>query len=338
MSSAVESSARGYKNANVLITGGLGFIGSTLAIALVKAGARVTIVDALIPNYGGNLFNIEPVKNKVEVIYTDIRNAHLMNELVKHRDYIFNFAGTLSHVDSVIDPFTDLDINCRAQLSLLEACRQFNPKVKILFAGTRNQYGRARYLPVDETHPQVPIDINGINNIAGESYHLLYYTLHGIKATSLRLSNTYGPRHQMHHSRQGVLNWFIRQALDHETITLYGTGGQVRDTVYIDDVVRAFLLSGLSPKVWGKAFNIGAEPIDLKSFVQKVIRSAHAGRVVVGRFPPDRKKIEIGDYIADWSLAQKTFGWKPKVPFDKGIQKTIEYYRSYRMHYWNRLK
>src|SRR4030042_3367051 len=207
-----------FKDKKILITGGLGFIGSNLAIRLVELGAKVTILDALIPEFGGNKFNIFPIKNKVSLVINDMRNQKVIRRLVKNKEIIFNLAGTLSHIDSMREPFTDLDINCRAQLCLLETCRKLNDSVKIIFAGTRNQYGKAIYLPVDEKHIQEPTDINGINSIAAEKYHLLYDRIYGIRAVSLRMSNTFGPRHQMKHSRQGVLNWFIRQLLDGEII------------------------------------------------------------------------------------------------------------------------
>src|SRR4030042_7200301 len=232
-----------YHKKKILITGGLGFIGSTLAIKLVQWGARILLVDSMIPEYGGNLFNIEPICKKVKINYSDIRDTHSMNNLVGDKDIIFNLAGTLSHIDSMTDPMTDLEINCRAQLSFLESCRKFNPEVKIIFAGTRNQYGKARYLPVDENHPMEPTDINGINNIAAEKYHLMYTAVYGMKTVSLRLTNTFGPRHQMKHSRQGVLNWFIRQIIEGETVSLYGDGKQIRDVNYINDVVEAMLVA-----------------------------------------------------------------------------------------------
>ena len=323
-----------YKNKKVLITGGLGFIGSTLAIELVKYGAKVTIIDSLIPQYGGNLFNIDPVKNKVNINISDVRDRHSMNYLVQGQDIMFNLAGTLSHVDSMQDPFTDLEINCVSQLSILEACRNNNPEIKIIYAGTRNQYGKAQYLPVDEKHPIEPTDINGINCNAGEDYHILYNNVYSIKACSLRLTNTFGPRHQMKHPRQGVLNWFIRQLIDGEEIKLYGTGNQIRDINYIDNVVNAFLMAGASDKVWGEVFNLGGIPVSLKDFVKEAIKVNKRGKYRVVGFPEERKKIEIGDYVADYSKISKALGWKPKTKLADGIKKTIEYYKKYKKLYW----
>lgn len=323
-----------YKGKRVLITGGLGFVGSTLAHRLVPLGAKVTIVDSMIPHYGGNFFNIEGIRDKVTVNIADVRDRFSMNFLVRDQDIIFNMAGTLSHVDSMRDPFTDLEINCKAQLSLLESCRNFNPKVKILFAGTRNQYGRAKYSPVDENHPMIPIDVNGINNIAGEWYHILYNNIYGIQACSLRMVNCFGPRHQMKHPRQGVLNWFIRQIIDGEKVKLFGTGEQIRDTNFVDDVVEAFLVTGASDKVNGEAFNLGGIPVSLKEFVEKAIEINGQGEYEIVPFPADRKPIEVGDYIADYGKIKKTLGWEPKANLEDGIKKTLDYYKKHKEHYW----
>lgn len=331
-----ESYSDKYRGKKILITGGLGFIGSNLAIRLVKLKAKVLIIDSLIPKYGGNWFNIEPIKNKVRVNISDIRDRYSLDYLVRQQEIIFNLAGTLSHVDSMTDPFADLEINCVSQLSILEACRKNNPEVKIIFAGTRNQYGKAKYLPVNEKHPLEPTDINGINNLAGEWYHLLYNNVYGIRTCSLRMTNTFGPRHQMKHPRQGVLNWFIRQIIDREEIKLWGSGKQIRDTNYIDDVVEALLLVGTSnsKKVWGQAFNLGGTPISLEGFVQKLIKIAGKGRYRTIPYPPDKKPIEIGDYIADWNKIKNAVGWQPKVSLDQGIKKTLRYYQRYQSYYW----
>ena len=319
---------------NILITGGLGFIGSTLAIAEVKRGSRVVVVDALLPDYGGNRFNVKNIEKEIEIKIGDIRNKSLMEKLIKNQDIIYSLAGTLSHVDSMTDPFTDLEINCVSQLTLLEACRKYNPEAKILFAGTRNQYGRAKYLPVDENHPMEPVDVNGINNIAAEWYYRLYHNIHGLWTCSLRLTNTFGPRHQMKHSRQGVLNWFLRQLLDGDKIRLYGTGQQIRDVNYVDDAVRAFMLAADSDKANGEVFNLGGEGVSLKKFVEIAIATMGRGKYEVVPFTPDRKVIEVGDYIADWSKIKKTLGWKPRMSLKEGIKRTIEYYRKFKNRYW----
>lgn len=330
----INKSLKFYQKKRVLVTGGLGFIGSTLAMKLVDLGARVTIIDSLISSYGGNLFNIKNYEKKLQINISDVRDKFSFNYLIKNKDVLFNLAGTLSHVDSMKNPFTDLEINCNAQLSILESCRQFNPKIRIIYAGTRNQYGKPLCSPVDENHPLNPTDINGINCIAGESYHLLYYKIYKIKSCSLRMTNTFGPRHQMKHSRQGVLNWFIRKIIDGETVKIYGDGSQIRDTNYVDDVVNAFLLAGSSRKSWGHIFNLGGTPISLKNFVKKVIKINKKGKYQFVPFPPGRRKIEIGNYSADYSKIKKILGWKPKTSIERGIKKTLNFYKKYKKHYW----
>jgi len=323
-----------YKGKNVLITGGLGFIGSTVALRLAGFGARVTAIDSLIPEYGGNLFNLDPVKGVVTVNISDVRDRSSINYLVKGQDYLFNLAGTLSHIDSMRDPFTDLEINCVSQLRILEACRENNPQIKIVFAGTRGQYGQACYLPVDEEHPLHPADVNGINNNAGENYHLLYSKVHGIKACSLRLTNSYGPRHQMRHARQGVLNWFVRQVIDGQKIRIFGDGSQIRDTNYIDDVVDAMLLAMVTPETDGEVYNLGGEPLSLIQFVEDLIRQNGDGDYELVEFPGDLKSIEIGDYVASHEKFSRLTGWQPKVSLAEGLGATLQYYRKHKEHYW----
>lgn len=257
-----------------------------------------------------------------------------MNYLVQGQDCIFNLAGTLSHIDSMKDPFTDLEINCVAQLSILESCRRYNPQVKILFAGTRGQYGKVDYLPADEKHPMHPTDVNGINNIAGEWYHILYNNIYGIRACSLRLTNTFGPRHQMKHPRQGIINWFIRQIIDGTKIEIYGDGKQIRDTNYVDDVAEAMLLAMGSEETNGEVYNLGGFPINLKDIVEKIIKIYGNGEYELIPFPPESKKIEIGDYIADYSKFKKTVGWVPKIDINEGLKRTFEYYEKYKQYYW----
>jgi len=329
-------SIKNYRDKEVLITGGLGFLGSTLALRLAAEGARVTVIDSLVPDYGGNLFNIEPMKDVIRVNISDVRDRSSINYLVKGKDYLFNLAGTLSHIDSMRDPFTDLEINCVSQLRILEACRENNPGIKIVFAGTRGQYGKACYQPVDEQHPLHPTDVNGINNNAGESYHLLYNEVYGIRACSLRLTNTYGPRHQMKHHRQGVLNWFIRQIIDGDKVRIFGSGGQIRDTNYVDDVVNALLLAMVCDATDGEVYNIGGEPVSLEQFVRTLIAVNGSGEYELVEFPTDLKSIEIGDYYASFVKFTEATGWKPKVPLEEGIAITLNYYRNFKEHYWRR--
>lgn len=323
-----------YYGKEVLITGGLGFIGSNLAIELVKLGAKVTLVDSLVPQYGGNVFNISSIKEQVKINISDVRDKFSIDYLVQGKDIMFNLAGTLSHVDSMTDPFTDLEINVSSQLSILESCRLHNQNIKIVYAGTRNQYGKAQYLPVDERHPLAPTDVNGINCNAGEYYHLLYNQIYGIKACSLRMTNTFGPRHQMKHARQGVLNWFVRQIIDGETIKLFGTGEQIRDINYVDDVVSAMIMVGASDKCWGEVYNLGGIPIGLKTFVEALIEVNGSGKYELIEFPEERKAIEIGDYIADYFKILRTIGWEPKATLQEGIEKTLQYYKKNKKYYW----
>ena len=324
-----------YRDKRVMLTGGLGFIGSNLAHRLVEHGADVLIVDSLIPEYGGNLFNVEGIKDRVRINIADVRDASGMRYLVRGQDYIFNLAGQVSHIDSMTDPFTDLEINCRSQLSLLEACRRNNPSVKIIYASTRQIYGAPDYLPVDEKHLLHPTDVNGINKMAGEWYHILYSNVHGIRATSLRLTNTYGPRLLMKHNRQGFIGWFIRLAIDGEEISLYGDGTQLRDLNYVDDVVEALLLAGATDMVNGNVYNLGGpEPVSLLQTVETLMELCPQASYKLVPFPPEKKRIDIGDYYGDYTKIREALGWEPRVSLREGLSKTIEYYREHKAHYW----
>jgi UDP-glucose 4-epimerase len=324
-----------FKDKDILITGGLGFIGSNLCRHLVNYGARIVLVDSLIPEYGGNFFNISGIEDRVQVNIADIRDRSGINHLVRGRDFIFNIAGQVSHIDSMMDPMTDLEINCRSQISLLEACRQNNPAVKIVFAGTRQVYGKPKYIPVDEAHLLLPTDVNGINKMAGEWYHILYNNVYGIRAVSLRLTNTLGPGLLMKHNRQGFIPWFIRLAIEGEEIKVFGNGQQKRDINYIDDVVRAFLMAAASDKANGEIFNLGGkEPVTLLELTQKIIKAAGSGSYVLKPFPPEKKKIDIGDYWGDYRKINTTLGWEPEVTLEDGLTRTVDYYRKFREHYW----
>ena len=324
-----------FEGKRVMITGGLGFIGSNLAHVLAGHCAELTLVDSLIPQYGGNLFNIHGIEDKVRVNISDVRDGNSMEYLVQGQDYLFNLAGQVSHIDSMNDPFTDLEINCRSQLSILEACKRNNRDVKIVFAGTRGQYGRAQYLPVDENHLMQPTDVNGINQIAGEWYHILYNNVYGIRATSLRLTNTYGPRHHMRTSRQGVVSWFIRLAIEGKEIELFGGGEQQRDVNYVDDVVEAMLLAAASDEANGQVFNLGTgAPVSLKEVADLCVELTGKGSVHVAPFPPEKKKIEIGNYYADISKINAGLGWRPRVALREGLRRTIAFFEEHRAQYW----
>jgi len=323
-----------YRGRAVMITGGLGFIGSNLARQLVDLGADVLLVDSLIPEYGGNLFNIDGIADRVRVNVADIRQQSTMNYLVQGRDVIFSLAGQVSHIDSMRDPYTDLDINCRSQLTVLEACRNFNAKVKIVFAGTRQVYGRPDSLPVDETHLVRPTDVNGINKAAGEYYHLVYNNVFGVRGCSLRLTNVYGPRQLLKHNRQGFIGWFIRLAIEGQTIQIYGDGSQQRDFVYVDDAADAFLRAGASDACNGEVFNVGGgEPISHRDLTAKLIRIAGSGSVEYVAWPPESKAIDIGSFYADSTKFRTATGWRSAVGLEEGLRRTIAFYREHWCEY-----
>ena len=324
-----------FTGRRVLVTGGLGFIGSNLAHRLVNLGAEVLLVDSLVPDYGGNLFNIEDIKGRLRINIADVRDEHSMRYLVQGQDYLFNLAGQLSHIDSMRDPYTDLDINCRSQLSILEACRKGNPDIKIVYASTRQIYGRPQYLPLDENHLVYPVDVNGINKWAGEHYHILYNNVYGIRATALRMTVTYGPRMLMKHSRQTVLGWFIRLAVSDQEIEIWGDGNQLRDYNYVDDVVEALLRAAASEKSNGQAYNLGApRPYSHLEVVETLLAVAGTGRYRLKPFPPERQKIDVGDIYSSYKRIQSELGWEPKVDLRDGLARTVEFYRQYGQHYW----
>jgi UDP-glucose 4-epimerase len=322
-----------YRDRRALVTGGLGFIGSNLCRTLADLGARVTAVDSLLPDYGGNLFNLAGYEERVRVNIADVR-GHGMEYLVKGQEVLFNLAGQVSHLDSMRDPVTDLEINCTSQLRLLEAVRRGNPELKIVYAGTRQIYGRPQYLPVDEKHLLQPVDVNGINKISGEFYHLVYHQVYGIRASSLRLTNTYGPRQLIRHNRQGFVGWFIRQAAFGEEIQVFGDGSQKRDFNHVDDVVDAFLRAGAMNAADGQVMNLGTEtPVSLLELARLLLDVAGGGRYQLVPFPPERKRIDVGDFYADISKVKATLGWTPSVPLREGLRDTVAYYRANRERY-----
>ena len=319
---------------NVLITGGLGFIGSNLARRLVEQDNQVTIVDSMIPQYGGNLRNLYGIQDKVNVNFSDVRDPFSINQLVKGQDYLFNLAGQTSHLDSMEDPFTDLDINAKAQLSILEACRKHNPKVRIVFASTRQIYGKPKYLPVDEEHPLAPVDINGVNKMAGEWYHLLYQKVYGIPSTILRLTNTYGPRMRIKDARQTFLGIWIRNLLEGKPIQVFGDGCQRRDYNFVEDVVDALILAASNDDAIGKVYNLGApDPLSLKETAEIMCQEVKDSMFEMIPFPKDRQVIDVGDFLCDHELFSSSFGWTPKINFNKGIKLSIKYFKEEIDHY-----
>lgn len=323
-----------FSKKRVLITGGLGFIGSNLAHRLVELGAELLLIDSLIPEYGGNIFNIADIESRVRVNIADVRDQHGLRYLVQKQDYIFNLAGQVSHTDSMNDPYTDLEINARSQLSLLEACRHGNPAAKIIFASTRQIYGRPQYLPVDERHPQQPIDINGVNKMAGEWYHLIYNNVYNLPTVSLRLTNTYGPRMRIKDARQTFIGWWFRQMVKGEVLQIFGDGSQIRDFNYIDDVVDALLLVAVAEQANGQIYNLGGDdPITLLNLAKLMIEIYGRGHFEIVPFPAERKPIDIGDFYGDYRKIRAKLGWQPKVDLCDGLARTLAYYRQNLEHY-----
>jgi UDP-glucose 4-epimerase len=322
-----------FTGRKVLVTGGLGFLGSNLARRLVELGARVTLVDSLIPEYGGNLFNVAGLEDKVRVNVSDVRDQHSFRYLVGGQHYLFNLAGQTSHMDSMTDPFTDLEINARAQLSILETCRKHNPGVKVVFASTRQIYGKPDRVPVDEGHLLRPVDVNGINKMAGEWYHILYNNVHGIRTCSLRLTNTIGPRMRVKDARQTFVGVWVRLVLEGKPFEVW-EGQQLRDFTYVDDAVDAFLLAAAREDANGRVYNLGGDgAVSLKELADLLVKANGGGEYRLMSFPADRKRIDIGDYYADYGLIRSQLGWSPRVPLAEGLTRTLAYYREHLNHY-----
>jgi UDP-glucose 4-epimerase len=324
-----------YRSQKVLITGGLGFIGSSLAVRLVQLGGSVTILDSLHPTCGGNFFNIDPVKKDVEFLQGDSCNLELVRKLVRGKAYVFNLAGHVSHIESMREPFEDLQMNAVAPLTVLEACRLENRDARIVYSGTRQSYGRPDSVPLVETQLLKPVDVNGVNKMAGEWFHIVYHHAHGIPAVSLRLINTYGPRQLVKHSRQGFVGWFVKQAIDGEEIQLFGDGQQVRGFNYIDDVVDALLIAGANDKIKGDYFNLGGErTVGLEEFVKLLLKATGHGSYRIVPFPADKKSIDVGSVYSSAAKFNFATGWRARVPIEEGIVRTVEYYKQHREHYW----
>ncbi len=324
-----------FNNKEVLVTGGLGFIGSNLCIELVKKGARVTIIDNMLPRQGGSMFNIRDIVSNVSVNISDVRNQLSMNHLVKGKDYIFHLAGQVNHVDSMKNPLQDLEINCVGTLVLLEALRHNNQDGKVIFAGTRGEYGSSVSLPVDEDHPTNPKGVYAVTNLTAEKLVLVYDDVFGVKGTCLRITNTYGPRHQMLHDEYGVFNWFIRKAMDNEEIPVMGDGRILRDFLYVEDLVSSMLQVASAEEAYGKVFNVGTGvPVSFFDLAEKIVAIAGTGRTKFTEFTQERKEVEPGDYYADITRIKNITGWEPVVSLDDGIARTMDFYRQFRKEYW----
>jgi UDP-glucose 4-epimerase len=315
-----------YAGARVVITGGLGFIGSTLALRLAELGADLLLVDNLFPEAGGNPVNVAPISDRVAIEIADIRDVRTMRQLLRGCRYLFNLAAQTSHMDSMADPETDLAINCRAQLTLLEACREVCPEAHIVYASTRQIYGRPRRLPVDEEHPLHPVDVNGVNKMAGEAYHILFHDVYGLHAAALRLTNTYGPRMRIRDARQTFVGVWLRAVLEGRAFEVWD-GAQLRDLTYVDDAAEAFLLAAIAPAAKGRVFNIGGEHLRLRALAEALIAANGGGSFATRDFPAERKRIDIGDYYADDRAFRAATGWTPKTSIATGLERSLDYFR-----------
>jgi UDP-glucose 4-epimerase len=322
-----------YQGKSALVTGGLGFIGSNLVRRLVEGGCRVSVIDALIPQHGGDLYNLADVAERANVVVADMRDDAALRHLVRGQDYIFHLAGQISHGDSMRDPELDLAVNCTATIKLVEACRALNPSAILVNTSTRQVYGTPRYLPVDEAHPIDPVDVNGINKLAAEYYHVLYHRVYDLRSVVLRLTNTYGPRQQIRNERQGMTGVFLHRALRGDVLRLFGTGEQLRDFNYVDDVVDALLLAAMEPSCYGKVFNLGSpDRHSLLEFVG-ILRDLCGAKSEVVPFPADRKIIDIGDYYGSFARFQDATGWVPRVSLTEGLRRSVAFFEEHKSHY-----
>jgi nucleoside-diphosphate-sugar epimerase len=324
-----------FKGKRVVITGGAGMLGSSIAQRLVELGAQVTVLDAMLPQYGGNAFNLAEIQNEIRFVHGDIRDKALVLRCVEGTEYIFNLAAQVSYIDSNLDIVTDLDINCRGHVNVLEACKETGGHQKIVFASSRFVYGRIEYNPVDEKHPLNCSSIYGIHKLAGEKYHRFFHDRYGVPAVSLRIANPYGPRQQMKHAKYGIVNWFIRQALDGKPLTVYGDGFQQRDYVYVSDVVEAFLFAAASDKTASEVYNVGSgEGTRFRDMADLIAAVIPGTKVVETEWNPASYFVETGDYITDIKKICRDTGWRPQVSLVEGTNRTVEYYKRYRDFYW----
>jgi len=324
-----------FRDTHALITGGMGFLGSNLAVALANLGAHVTIVDAMIPGYGGNLFNIESISDRVKVNFADIRDVNVMNYLVKDQDFVFHLAGQVDHILSLTDPFPDIDMNIKGTAVIMEACKHHNPSARVIHAGTRGQYGSVVTLPVDETAPTQPKGIYEISRLTAEKIIQVYNDIHGIRSVLLRITNVYGPRAQMQHARYGVVNWFVRLAIDHEPIKIFGDGQIKRDFLFVDDCIEAMLASAISPNAYGQILNVGIDrPTNFVELADTLIAAAGGGHWDFAPFSPEREAQEPGDFYSNIDKIRRLVGWSPRIDLETGLRDTIDFYRANKAHYW----
>jgi nucleoside-diphosphate-sugar epimerase len=310
-------------------------IGSTIAHLAVAGGARVAILDAMLPPYGGNLFNLHGISDRIQFVRGDMRDPEVVQSLVPGMDYIFSLAGQVSYVDSNTDPLLDLDINCKGHIQVLEVCRRLKTKARLVFASSRFVYGRIEYNPVDEGHPFNCLSIYGIHKLAGEKYYRFYHEACGLETVSVRIANPYGPRQQMKHSKYGIVNWFIRLALEGKPLTIYGEGRQGRDYIFVEDLAEAMIALALAPETAGQVYNLGSATstpfVEMAHLVAQAVPGAEVQQV---EWPPDRYFVETGDYLSDIGKITRAIGWRPKTSLQEGIARTVDYYRRYREKYW----
>lgn len=329
MTKGSDSRFAALRGARVVVTGGLGLIGSALARRLVELGSDVLLIDNMMPEGGANLTNIAAFRDRVQVNIADIRDREAMHSVLAGRDFLFDLAAQTSHLDSMKAPFEDLAINATAQLQLLETCREVAPAIVIVHAGTRQIYGRPRYLPVDEAHPLNPTDVNGVNKMAGEAFHLMFHGAYGLDTRSLRLTNVYGPGMRIKDARQNFLGIWLRRVIEGDPFEVWG-GEQRRDMVFVDDAAEAFLAAALRVDTRGKALNVGGDaPYSLAEIAAEMIAANGSGRFVLKEFPPERKRIDIGDFVTDDRQFRALAGWEPRVTLAEGLRRSLDYYRPY---------
>lgn len=324
-----------FKGQPVLVTGGAGMLGSSLVVRLAQMGAKVRVLDAMLPDYGGNLFNLSDVRDRIEWIQGDIRDSECLRKALEGIRTVFNLAAQVSYIDSNVNMEKDLEINCLGQIRLLEECRKLPDLPRVVFSSSRFVYGRIERNPVDELHPLNCLSIYGIHKLAGEKYHRFYFDRYGLPTVALRIANPYGPRQQMKHSNYGILNWFIRLGLDGKPLTVYGKGQQQRDYIYVEDLVEAALAAAVSPDAPGQVYNVGSGTgVSFREMAEEVARQIPGVAVTEVEWNPSRYFVETGDYISDITKIGKEIGWKPRVSLKEGISRTIAYYRKFGNHYW----